>query len=333
MPRDLTHSPSPTSLSQSTNNIIEFTPPGVDPVDFDPAEFKSAAIDPNNPTTPATGLKKPKPPTIDPALFRPQTVQQAETTPPMPGSGKSAVPVYEEVHKDRQAIGGDIAERTPGPDFGAMDFGERVDYLREVVLKNPLEREIHYKTLKFCCDRRTLHEVEDFIGACPEFPSTTQSQYYLLQFLLMGRGIEEFELDKDGNVIAPEQKEGLTEDEIDDLVATPAYETNEYGRELVEQMSPENRIGELLDVMPDQYDTFIEVLDFLTEKRSLGQVDALLRGRDVLTSGRDPGERPLQPSVFVDKLEKAAAIYWEKGWLISEDGLVLLETLKERRGD
>ena len=150
-------------------------------------------------------------------------------------------------------------------------------------------------------------------------------------FLIKGGGTELLELDENGEIILPEQKEGLTEDEIDDLVVELAFETNEYGKELVERMSPKNRLLELLDITPQYFDTFIEVLGFLTEKQSMADVDTLLRGRDVLMAGREPGERPVQPSVFVDKLEKAGGIYWEKGWLITEAGRELLETLEERR--
>jgi len=225
----------------------------------------------------------------------------------------------------------DVTKRPAGEDLEAMDFEERVEYLKKVVVKNPPQREIKYRTLRFCCERRILPEVEEFIAACPEYDPRVISPYFLLQFLLKGGGLFVYELDADGEIIVPEQKEGLTEDEIDDLVAELAFECNEYGRELVERMSPKNRILELLSITPEYYDTFIEVLDFLTEKRTFAKVDTLLRGRDVLMVGRDPGDRPIQPSVFVDRLEEAGGIFWEKGWLITEDAKELLETLKERR--
>ncbi|MDR1184028.1 MAG: hypothetical protein LBK67_04455 [Coriobacteriales bacterium] len=210
---------------------------------------------------------------------------------------------------------------------------ERVDSLKMVVTRSPLQREIKYKTLKFCCSRRILPEVEDFIASCPEFASAEQSPFFLLRFLLEGGGIDAFELDEEGNVVTDECKEGLTEDEIDDLVVQFAYETNEVGRELVELMSPKQRLLKLLEITPEYYDTFVEVLDFLTTKRSFADVDTLLRGDDVLMVGRDPDDRPAQPSVFVDKLEKAGGIYWEEGWVITEEGREVLEMLRERRGD
>jgi len=225
----------------------------------------------------------------------------------------------------------EITERPKEDDLGGLDFEERVAHLKGVVNRHPLHREIFYKTLKYCTERRILPEVEDFIIACTEFEAVSQSPYYLLMFLLRGGGIETYELDENGELVLPEQKEGLSEDEIDDLVMQFAFETNEFGRELVERMSPKKRILELLEITPAYYDTFIEVMDFLTDKRSLADVDKLLRGRDVLMAGRDPNDRPIQPSVFIDKLEKTGGIYWEKGWLITEEGKEVLETLLERR--
>ena len=227
----------------------------------------------------------------------------------------------------------EITELPEAPIVSELSFEEKVEFLKTTVTRNPLQREINYKTLKFCCEGHTLSEVEEFIASCPEFEAAVQSPYYLLQFLLKGGGIDTFELDHEGEIVLPEQKEGLDEDQLDDLVAELAFETNEIGREVVELMSPQNRLLELLDIVPDYYDTFIEVLDFLTEKRSMAHVDTLLRGRDVLMAGRDPGDRPVQPSIFIDKLEKAGGIYWENGWLITKEGKDVLEILEKRRGE
>jgi len=231
---------------------------------------------------------------------------------------------------------GDVREksRRPGPyDLEGMSFDERVEHLRKRVVSNPLQREINYKTLRFCCDRHTLPEVEDFIGAQPEFEGASQSQFFLLRFLLLGGGIDVFEVDENGEEVTAERKEGLTEDEIDDLVVTNAYETNEYGREVVELMSPQRRILDLLSITPEFYDTFVEVMQFVCEKREFSEVNRLLRGRDVLTIGRAPGEPLIQPSVFIDKLEQAGGIYWEKGWIITEEGREVMETLLKRKGE
>ncbi|MDR2492293.1 MAG: hypothetical protein LBD25_02365 [Coriobacteriales bacterium] len=210
---------------------------------------------------------------------------------------------------------------------------ERTSRLNKVVNRNPTHREIHYKTLRYCLTQRLEHEVEEHIASFPEFGYASQSPYHLLSFLVESGGIDVIELDHDGLPIAPERVSGLSEDEHDDLVAQYSYKTNDAGERLVEQMSPKNRLEELLGIVPDYYETYIEVLGFLQERHDLGSIDTLLRGRDVLMAGRDPDDRPIQPSVFIDKLEKAGGIYWENGWLITSEGKELLDTLREKKED
>ena len=225
----------------------------------------------------------------------------------------------------------DVAEReNAAVSLDSMTFEERIALLERSVKRNPLHREVLYKTLKYCMERRLLPDVEETIASYPEFPGTAQSPYFLLNFLVKDGGIDVFELDEEGDVVTEERKEGLDEDAIDDLVVQYAYQTNDIGKTVVEEMSPKNRLIELLGIVPEYYDTYIEVLGFLEEKKSFAAVDTLLRGREVLMATRGPDERPLQPSVFIDKLERAGGIYWDGGWIITPEGKELLETLKER---
>ncbi|MCL1799247.1 MAG: hypothetical protein FWG23_05890 [Eggerthellaceae bacterium] len=248
---------------------------------------------------------------------------------PVPGEDGAIEATARDAQDDFISIGGDFAERVdPASRLEDMAFEERVAYLTRVVMSNPMQREILYKTLKYCSSRRVLSDVEESIAAYPEFAGATQSPYYLLLFLVNGGGIDAFDLDAEGEVVTAERKEGLGIDEIDDLVAQYAYETNEVGKYLIEEMSPKNRLVELLDIVPEYYDTYIEVLGFLEEKQSFADVDRLLRGREVLTANRNAGDRPIQPSVFIDKLEKAGGIYWEEGWRITPEGKELLEALE-----
>ncbi|MDR1185074.1 MAG: hypothetical protein LBK67_09805 [Coriobacteriales bacterium] len=244
---------------------------------------------------------------------------------------KSSNPVTGEEKREDDSAAMDVARRPKRNDLSVLSFEDRVEHLKLTVVRNPMHREILYKALKYCSERHILTEAEKFIAGCPEFESTGQSPYHLLMFLVQGGGVNRLELDSDGKVIFPEQKEGLTEDETDDLIDDFAFETNEYGRELVERMSPKRRLLELLDATPEFYDSLIEVLEFLTEKRTMANIDTLLRGRDVLKVGRALGDPLIQPSAFVDKLEKAGGIYWQTGWIISDEGREVLKTLKERR--
>jgi hypothetical protein len=173
--------------------------------------------------------------------------------------------------------------------------------------------------------------LEDFIVEQPENKSVTQPPYFLIQWLVDAGSLDTYELDAEGNDVTNERKEGLDEDEIDDLVADTAYRTNEAGLAVIEKFSPKNRTMELLAIVPERFDTYIEMLDFLTERRSFAEVSKLLLGRDVLMSGRNADDRPLQPSVFIDKLADAGSIAWSDGWIITEEGKELLEVIREQR--
>jgi hypothetical protein len=212
-------------------------------------------------------------------------------------------------------------------------FEQRYERLRRYVFSNPAHREINYKILKYCREPRALNDLEERVGEYPEYKSARQSQYFLITWLAQHEGLTELEIDENDNIVQPEQKEGLTEDEVDDLVADYAYETTDVGLALVDEMNPEHRLMELLEIVPEHYDTYIEVLEFLEEPRGFANVDSLLRGRDVLMVGRDSLDQPMQPSVFVDRLERAGGIFWDEGWMITPEGKELLETIRKRVQD
>jgi hypothetical protein len=203
---------------------------------------------------------------------------------------------------------------------------------RSLLKANPLNRPILLRILKACASERVrLNDLEDYVLACPEFNEANQPPYFLIQWLVEPGVLEEIEVDAEDKGITAEQKEGKTEDEIDDMVEDLFYLTTPDGLTIMEEFDPKNRIMELLAIKPDRYDTYIEVLEYLKDKHSMADVDKILRGRDVLTSGRVPGDRPMQPSVFIDKLAVAGGIAWDSGWQITEEGSELLEAIKAKQ--
>ena len=54
----------------------------------------------------------------------------------------------------------------------------------------------------------------------------------------------------------------------------------------------------------------------------------LLRGRPVLETVIGGERRRMQPSVFVDKLERSGALVWKEGWCLTEEGDAFLRDLK-----
>jgi hypothetical protein len=179
--------------------------------------------------------------------------------------------------------------------------------------------------------RLSLHELEAFILELPEAKSATQPPYFLIQWLADTGALDVFELDTEGKDITDERKARLSEDEIDDLAIDIAYQTNEVGVAVIGEFNTATRLMNLLAIVPERFDTYIEILSFLEELRPYAEVDALLRDRDILMLGRSEDERPLQPSVFIDKLAAAGGIAWDDGWIITEEGKELLESVRGQK--
>jgi hypothetical protein len=196
---------------------------------------------------------------------------------------------------------------------------------------NPLYRPVLYRILEACqTERQQLPELEAYISGLAEFKSSSQPQYSLIQWLVDAGALAAFEVDAEGAIITDEQKEELDEDELDDLVKTFAYQITIDGETALSIVNPVTRLEQLLAEVPERYNTYIEVLEFLLESHSYKEVDDLLRGREILMSRREPDDRPMQPSVFVDKLAANGGLVWDKGWKTTKEGKELLGRIQSQ---
>jgi hypothetical protein len=213
----------------------------------------------------------------------------------------------------------------------ARQFSRDVAKLSESITRQPMYREVFYKVLAHCADEsRPLTEVEQFVAALPAFKQTASNPYHFIEVLEKAGGLERFSFDEEGEVVTEERTRGLTEDEIDDLVVSYGFMTTPAGLAVVEQHTPRARIIELLNLVPERKDAYIELLEFCSEEpRTYAEVDQLFRGRDVLVRMVDGEPQTMQPSVFLDKLEAAAGIEWNGGWVLTEEGRAFLAELKD----
>ena len=249
---------------------------------------------------------------------------------------QAARPADEDAPTDEQTedeLVADLTDVAREADAGYIDpvvFGRMVAKVTEAVTRNPLQRELFYKVLSFCQESKPLREIEQMVMALPGFERTSANAYHFIAVMENAGGLERFELDDEGDVVDDARKAGLTEDEIDDLVAEYAFMTTPAGQAVVEQHTPRARIIELLGLVPERRDTYIELMEFLAEEpRTYNEVTQLLDGRDVLWHLDSKGNPELmQPSVFLDKLHDAAAIEWQQGWQLSEEGRAYLDELK-----
>lgn len=220
-----------------------------------------------------------------------------------------------------EAVNKDIAVKK---EHKEMSFDEKVADLMRFVQFEPLIREIDYKVLAYCFERRGLSDIEEYIAGLPEFKSATRDQYSLVTELTRHHGLTFFELDEAGNQVTDEDKAGLTENEVDDLVAGFAYRTTDVGREAVERLDPRRRLAELLEAVPSRRDAYTALLEFVRDKRSFAEIDSFMRSCDVAELSCAAGDGGVQPSVFVDKLERAGAIFYDGGWQATKAALGFL---------
>lgn len=218
-------------------------------------------------------------------------------------------------------------EIDPELELVELTFQERFDKVSSAVLKQPLHREILYRTLLFCKQQRDLPDVEAEIATYPEFAHAAQNQYRLITFLVDAGGLERRELDEDGTVVTPERMDGLTENEIDDLVVSYALITTDAGAAVADALDPKRRMLDLLGLDPVYEDTYAEVLEYCRQPRTVAEIDALLKDRSVLSHGRTAGEIAVKPSFFVDQLERGGGIIWRNGWVLTPEGKEILEAV------
>ena len=254
-----------------------------------------------------------------------------------PGDGATMQPMaagVPAVPESPEAEGADQADEPDEPDEGTyvddVTFSRQVAKLTAAVARQPLQREILYKVLVYCQESRGLQEIEHEVTTYAAFKHAANNPYHFIEVLENAGGLERFELDDEGEVVTPERKEGLTDDEIDDLVASYAFMTTPVGMAVVEQHTPRARIIELLNLVPERKDAYIELLEFCSEEpRTYNEVSQLFKGRDVLVRLVDGEPQTMQPSVFIDKLEAAGGIEWRDGWVLTEEGKSYLAELHE----
>lgn len=200
--------------------------------------------------------------------------------------------------------------------------------LKAVVEQVPRHRGMFIRLLTFCKQRRTLEEAETQIASYPEYPQAAQSPYHLIMTMVNEGGLRWIELDAQGQELTDERKAGLTEDEIDDIIDVFAVQTTEIGEDVAQELSPESRLRALFDKVPQRLGAYLDVIDFCTIPRSYKEVDTLLRVGDALRASVASNSQPLQPSFFLDMLERNGGLVWKDGWIATGKGKELAKTLR-----
>lgn len=110
----------------------------------------------------------------------------------------------------------------------------RLAAIEDTVCRHPLNREVLYRMLAYCAEERALDDLEREAASWPEFETATQNQYRLAEHLVRAGGLDRIERDERGAIVMEQDKEGLDEDAVDDLVRSVAFRTTEAGVRFVE---------------------------------------------------------------------------------------------------
>ncbi len=210
-------------------------------------------------------------------------------------------------------------------------FADRVNAVVMCIGSQNALREALYKTLVFCQQPHAFAEVEDFIAACDEFVYShiMQTPYTMIQMLINAGGLAQTPLDGEGNAVADDRLTNLSEDEVDDLVATYRIEITKAGAETVRLLAPERRIEAQLSLRPHRRDTYFAVLDFCMQPRKFPEIEEFFMTTEGLSQDIVADHHKLSPDFYVDKLDKAGALVWRGAWVTTDAGA---RTLQARKG-
>ena len=228
------------------------------------------------------------------------------------------------------AVYPDPAEEAAAEDAPQPSFEERYEKLMDVVSNKPSHREILLRTLSLCTTDQEFGAVEAAIQEYPEYPAAGQNPFRLITYLVEGGGLEQYACDSEGAEIDAARKAGLTEDEVDDLTAAFMLRATDVGRKVAEDHTTERRLTDLYKMFTDRASYYTELLDFCKQPRTFKDIEALFSGRDLasLRTLHPESGLAIKPSVFIDHMEKAGAIVWQKdGWVLTKEGGAYLETI------
>lgn len=199
--------------------------------------------------------------------------------------------------------------------------------LHKMVQRAPLRREIYRKILVLCKEQKPIEFVEESVAHYAELRLAAQNPRQLIETLVLHGGLRKIGVSQSGEVLPDSCPESIPEDAFDDMLAYYAVETTEAGNIVCERMDPQALMRKLLDKIPARAQTYIEVLDYCKTPRSYEEIASLLKGRDVLKISIHPSDKQaIQPSVFLDKLERAGSLVWDDGWKLTREGELFLKS-------
>lgn len=210
---------------------------------------------------------------------------------------------------------------------GTPAFDEQVQAGVAFLRANPSSREVLRWALVRCSGGLAdLFELEDEIRALPIYGTGCPEPFYVLEWLVQAGCMEVFDTDAEGNVVDADalREQGMSEDEIDDLLVGFAYRTNEVGQAVAQAASPANRMKRLIAGHEGSEGAINLALTFFLDGRTLGEFSSYLKD-EIGDEEKTRWGALSSPMVLVNKLAETGALaYGNHAWRTTEEGRQLI---------
>ena len=208
----------------------------------------------------------------------------------------------------------------------AQAFEGTVDAVITQVNRLDRTRNLQYHILELCRKTRRAEEVETFIAALHEMLHSLQEPYVYMDALIDAGGLDSVALDADGNPVDMDAFAAAPEEARAGMIADYDITTTPAGVAALDLLAPKNRMRAKLAEKPERYTTFLAVLDFCREPKTLAEVKRLFEEDSTLNRETTVDRQLLSCDFYLSELERAGGIVWDDGWKCTPEGLEFLRT-------
>lgn len=220
--------------------------------------------------------------------------------------------------KPRPAAQQDAAATSAAP-----SLEEQMDAVLRAVGNQRALQEVLYKLLLFCQEQRTQEEAEAFIAQSDEFRFShiIQSPTSIVRIMVKNHGLTATQVDAQGEPVTQERREGLSADELDDLICGTLLKTTQAGVNVAQMISPAKRFEAQLGRNRGRTATFYAILEFCAqEPRKFPQIKEFYTQHDEFSKSTAMDSQQLACDFYVDKLECAGMLVWRGQWEVTQAG-------------
>jgi len=179
----------------------------------------------------------------------------------------------------------------------------QVGMLLAKIAAEPDSRDILYKTLVYCQEKRTTSDIETQIRSWTVNRSILHTPQSLMTILTEGGGLQPVESDEGQTIL----------------------HTTSVGNAVVITACPSNRLEALFDSEPEYVQIYLRILQECVTPHTLSEMEDIMEGNETMK------KENILVSYFISELEEAGGIEWDIKWKTTQTGIDTLNMLKPLR--